>query len=170
MSVTTGDLITAAMWNALQPKMTLLTAGSGTSTAAGATDVDTVAISGLTALDTLQVFTTVESVTQATAGCLLLSTTDAVTLTYVVNGAVGAGLAAGVVNQSTSVIRMRQGSTTAGMGTSTGSNTSVATLYDGRTFTLASWTGSWTLALRHAGVTAGGTFKYNWAVYKVAGQ
>jgi len=32
------------------------------------------------------------------------------------------------------------------------------------------WTGSWTLGLRHGGVTAGGTLRWSWAVYKQAGQ
>ena len=34
------------------------------------------------------------------------------------------------------------------------------------------WTGSWTLALRTGtgGVPSGGTFKWSWKVYKIAGQ
>jgi hypothetical protein len=32
------------------------------------------------------------------------------------------------------------------------------------------WTSPFTVGLRHGGVTAGGTFRWTWALYKVAGQ
>ena len=31
-------------------------------------------------------------------------------------------------------------------------------------------TGAWTIALRQGGVTAGGTFTWSWAIYRVQGQ
>lgn len=149
--------------------MTLLKQGSGTNTAAGATTVDSIALSGLTAKDTIVVFYTVESVTQDTALAHLYNVTDAVRLSDFVAGAV---VTAGATFIGQSTIGQRQGSSTSVASQATGVNTATAAAaVDGRRTSYATaWTGSWTLGLRHNGVTAGGTFSYVWSVYKVAGQ
>src|SRR3990167_7221529 len=62
----------------LPNQVTLLKANSGTTTSAVAENVDTVAISGLTAKDTLLVYVTWEAVTAQTASVLLYNSTDSV--------------------------------------------------------------------------------------------
>ena len=142
--------------------MELLTASSGTTTAAGAENVVTVAISGLTANDSLFVTGTLASVTQATASPFLYNATDAVNINAVVASPFAAGSSSnffGYINQ------FQSGATAIGS-----QFLSVDGARNGNaTFTTA-WTGSWTLALRHSGVTAGGTFRWSWAVYVVRGQ
>lgn len=146
-----------------------LKTGSGISNAAGATDVDTVAITGLTVNDTLRVIAVLESATQATAAPSLRNSTDPATI-----GLASANLAAGDagvyiwefgVRQTDSkkvVCSLLDSTLPAGGTTQFNVNTKV-------TFT-TDWTGNWTLALRHGGVTAGGTFAYRWRVFKMAGQ
>lgn len=150
---------------ALVSPMSLLRSASGTDASVGATNVDTVAISGLTVLDTLLVFVTGVT-TAGSATFTLYNNTDAV------------------------VMRTSPNSTTTTLGVATEfrsrrsqqSNTSIHTTsesYDASSvlvggFTIASfatgWTGSWTLALRHGGVSGGGTLQWSWAAFKVAGQ
>lgn len=173
---TTGYLLTgvssgpATYQNAssVGASLVLLKTGSGTSTAAGATNVDTVAVSGLTTDDKIKVLVQVESVTQQTAGCVLYNVTDSVS---VLDVAGGAAISAGTTESSEAVLMPKQGSTTSIMGSALGNTSANTVISQGAvsTFTTA-WTGSWTLALRHTGVTAGGTFKYRWSVYKVMGQ
>lgn len=151
------------------PVLTLLKQGSGTSTAAGATTVDSIAITGLTAKDTLLVYYEVESVTADTALTGLYDVTDSVALANFVAGAV---VTAGASFIGTATISQRQGGGTLAISQARGMNTVTnAAADDGRrtTFTTV-WTGAWTLGLRHNGVTATGTFSYVWAVYKLAGQ
>ena len=146
--------------------MTLLKANSGTSTAAGATNVDTIAISGLTAADMLLVKIVAISVTQATANIQLYNNTDAVAVTLPV-----ASIGAGVTLMISNDIAQSQASTTSIDARYEGKDT-VPTVYGSMNiaaFTTA-WTGAWTLALRHGGVTAGGTLQWRWSVYKLAGQ
>lgn len=146
----------------------LLKANSGTDTSAGATNVDTIAITGLTAKDTIVVFSTMAAVTQQTANPQLYNNTDAVKIIDLQNsaGAIAAGNQRGV----TSEIRQRQSAATAIHAFSVGAGCNAATdTFLNSTFT-TNWTGSWTLALRHTGVTAGGTFQWVWAVYKMLGQ
>jgi hypothetical protein len=146
--------------------MTLLKANSGTSTAAGATTVDSVAITGLTGKDTLKVFIDGESETQATAGLQLYHVTDGANM-LTLFGSMAAGVGVNVEVR----LRQAQGSnlkynsialmmTLAGALTGTGGQSTRAT----------AWTGSWSLGIRHTGVTAGGTFRWSWSVYKLAGQ
>ena len=142
-------------------------ADSGTDTNAAAANVATCAIAGLSALDTLEIVVSYESITQQTAGLLAYSSTDAVTLTDLSGGALIPAARSGI---STGTLRIKQGSTTVGLGLTSGNSTANGVISDGRAFTIASWTGAWTLALRHTGVTAGGTFKYSWAVYIRRGQ
>lgn len=146
--------------------MTLLKANSGTTTNAAAENVDTIAITGLTAKDTLVVYATLASVTQQTANAgILYNVTDSVTVTS------GPTIASGVSSQLVHTVRQAQVGATTVLGGTVGATTAPASVNEvnARTFTTA-WTGAWTLALRHAGVTAGGTLQWSWAVYKVPGQ
>jgi hypothetical protein len=149
----------------------LLKANSGTTTTATAENVDTVAISGLTAKDTLFIYYTMESVTQATANPRFYNDTDAVLIAQVNNRlAISAG--GKLIGHAQAM--QAQSAATRVFGIATDINFGVAdtTLLGSAhdvTFT-TNWTGSWTLALRQGGVTAGGTFKWSWSVYKVPGQ
>lgn len=145
----------------------LLHSGSGTNAAAGATNVDTVTVTGLTALDTLEVLVTSESVTMQTAGLVLYSVTDSLTISDLSGGS---AIAAAMVNVSKATVRCRQGSTTLLASMMTGNGSANAVISDGRLATVTSWTGSNIFALRQTGVTAGGTFKYAWSIYKKLGQ
>ncbi len=149
-------------------KVLLLKANSGTDANAGATNVDTVSISGLTAKDSLCVVTTLRSVTQQTAAIVLYNSTDGVTVSQASGNAV---LAANGTCQTDSVIRQEQSGATAVLGLSNGGSNAagLAGQLVTATFT-TNWTASWTLALRHGGVTAGGTLQWSWCVYKVLGQ
>lgn len=143
--------------------MTLLHSGSGTSTVNPQGTVDSVAISGLTALDTLVIYGIFGSTTQNSDYVRLTNTTDSVIITQ------SATVTAGEVYIFNYTIRRRQTSTTAVTTIQTGGNVGNGTdTITASTFTTA-WTGSWTLALR-TNVTSGGTFDYNWSVFKVAGQ
>lgn len=143
--------------------MTLLKAGNGSSTAAGTTDVSTIAISGLTALDTLQVYLNLWSVTQQTTNPLLYNTTDSVTVLDVLGGVLAAGA------KRPAFVCINQAQIGATSVDALGFNIAPGIVQNDATFT-TNWTGSWTLALRHGGVTAGGTFRWMWSVFKVAGQ
>jgi hypothetical protein len=145
----------------------LLKAGSGASTDTSASTLDSIALSGLTANDRLQVSVQFTAETQDSGSQLLLqNSTDTVTVSTFFGGAVTAGNSAG----ATVTINQKQSGATAvyalfhavNAGTDTSGQTN-------STFTTA-WTGSWTLALRAPGVTAGGTLRWTWAVYKLAGQ
>lgn len=173
---TTGTLITAAIWNqdvvsnvaALYARdaVLLLRANSGTDTNSSATTVDTVAITGLTAKDTLVAYITVAAVTQQTANAgIIYNTSDGVTI------ASNPTIAAGVSGQYIVFARQAQVGATTVLGSSNGANTSPATINEVnvRTFT-TDWTGSWTAGLRHGGVTAGGTLQWSWVLFKLLGQ
>lgn len=140
--------------------LTLLKANSGTTTSTSAENVDTYALaSQLTAKDTLLVFLTFEAVTQAAGTLAVYNSTDSVVLHQV-----GASLAAGVGAQVMAQSRQAQSAATkvhSGLGVF--GDCTVATF-------ATAWTGAWTVALRQGGVTAGGTLKWSWAVYRVAGQ
>lgn len=154
-------------WAAVASATSLLRAASGTDTNAAATNVDTVAISGLTAKDRLVIMAAVASATQQTASSAIYNATDSVTIINV-----SAAIAAGTVIGSEMLVQQRQTAATAIVSRGHGYDTAGNRTTDngaGATFTTA-WTGSWTLALRHGGVTAGGTFDWSWIVLKVAGQ
>lgn len=147
--------------------VSLLHANSGTNTSAGAANVDTVAISGLTAKDRLLTVLVARSITQQTAGTIsLYNATDGILAAYLnLTGA----LTAGVTLAATVMSQQQQHAATAVSSFTQGASSVSVDVVENATFTTA-WTGSWTLALRHGGVTAGGTFQYTWAVYKLAGQ
>ncbi len=147
----------------------LLKANSGTDTAAVATNVDTIAISGLTAKDQLYITFSCFTATQATGQVQLYTATDAIVLASLTAGA------ALVANTGTigSVIAMTDQSAVTqidNLVSALGSPGQGALNQVNATAVTTAWTGAWTLALRHNGVTAGGTFRYRWAVYKIVGQ
>ena len=149
-------------------KLELLKANSGTSTSAAAADVDTIALTGLTAKDTLVVLATVALVTQGCGAVYVRNSTDAVNLLILEPTLIGAGggrLIDGFIRQA------QAGVTTVDSFGIANANSNVTVYATGRTGTFTTnWTGAWTLALRHDGVTAGGTLQWSWAVYKLKGQ
>lgn len=157
--------------------MVLLRSASGTSTTTTGHNMDSVAISGLTALDSIKVVCVCSAITQIGGALVPRQTTDIVDLISL-NG--GTGLAAGKSFMGEFVIKQEQHSNTCvtTLLTETGTNlqvTGTSGLQVGRvagnsvTYTTA-WTGSWTLALYNYGVTAGGTCRWSWSVYKMLGQ
>lgn len=137
-----------------------LHSASGTDTNAAATNVDTTAISGLTSLDTLYVRAVVGSTTQATLAPRIWHVTDGLSL-----GTPSTNISAGQVFHFTWTVGQRQ---TSNLKTSTVMLEAGVTTFPQTLVT--AWTAPWTLALRHNGVTAGGTFDYAWSVYKLVGQ
>lgn len=148
--------------------MSLLIAASGTSSSTSAVNLSTVAISGLTADDTIRVFLTAEAVTATlSAGEVIIrNDTDAVQIAPMAGGIVAAA-----TGQFQYTIRQAQSASTKVISTCLGSDTAnniSAPDTDASTFTTA-WTGSWTLALRNTGLDSG-SFNWSWSVYKIAGQ
>lgn len=146
--------------------MRRLRSASGTSSAAGATNVDTIAITGLTALDRLWVKIDALSVANSTSTIGLYNSTDSVALNTSV-----ASLASGATLMLTCDVNQSQASATS-IDTKLEGKDTVPTVYNSivvATFTQL-WTGSWTLALRHGGVGGGGTLQWKWSVYLLAGQ
>lgn len=151
--------------------LTLLKAGNGTSAAAGATTVDSIALPTLTANDTLLIYFTCESATQQTTSPELYSVTDAAVIGTLQSQNSGNLAATGII-QGTVQLNQRQGITTNYLMTSSGYSPSGNSVFFNSVPYVATavWTSGWTLALRHGGVTAGGTFKWAWSVYRVTGQ
>jgi hypothetical protein len=154
--------------NTQAPQLALLYANSGTSSAAGATTVDSIAISGLTVKDTLIIELALEMTAggSETGNVSLVSTTDSnLELVRVTNAINAADQCFG-----TCKIYNRQSGTTALAGLAMTYDMAGGSKYLGIVATATTaWTGSWTLGLRYAGLT-GGTFQYRWSVYKLAGQ
>lgn len=143
----------------------LLKANSGTNTAAVATNVDTFALTGLTAKDILKVEVTLKSVTAGTAGISLYNSTDAVSLLDF-----DGGITAGDSHGATLTAKQSQASATEVVTWCIGRTPpAILNSINAAAFTTA-WTGSWTIALRHAGVTATGTLQWQWNLYKLVGQ
>lgn len=151
---------------------TLLYSNSGTNTNAAAANVDTIAITGLTAKDRIWIVYAMDSITQTTAVPSFYNSTDSVTITTVNGGnnlTAANGLLAGQAtiqqaqDAATRVPGLSNDTPIGSAATGTQASGNVATF-------VTAWTGSWTLALRHGGVTAGGTFRWTWSVYKIAGQ
>lgn len=170
-AVLTTDGAAGLTW-AGSNKLVLLKSNSGTDTNAAAANVDTISISGLTAKDRILIAYTMDSATQTTANPRFYNNTDSVVIAQV-NGTNNLTVANGLLVGQTWIQQVQTAATrVAGwdVGTPIGSSPtgSVASGHD-VTFT-TNWTGSWTLALRHGGVTAGGTFRWSWSVFKLLGQ
>lgn len=149
-------------------QITLLKAGSGTNSTYSSTNVDTVAITGLTNLDTLIVEWLIEAVTTNLVTCALVNTTDSVSF-FQMRGS-NANFAAGLGAMGTVRVRQFTSSNKSIMCTQFAyNNGGTSFIAQGNpTFTTA-WTGNWTLALQMTAVSAG-SVKWMWAVYKLAGQ
>jgi hypothetical protein len=148
----------------LSATMQLLYANSGTNTSAVAANVDTVAISGLTAKDRIIVEYNFRSITQATSAPKLHNSTDSVDLANLVATATAGTDYMGQANISQmQSAATRVGIVVMGAAANPDANNNVATFTQ-------NYTGSWTLAFRHAGVTAGGTFQWSWAIHIKRGQ
>jgi hypothetical protein len=145
--------------------MTLLHSGSGTSTAAGATNVDTVAISGLTTLDSLLVVMSFSQIVAASGTMFLYNSTDSVNVWG--STAAGQGLSNAVANWGATAVAIRLADAAGLKLVAASGVVDAGAVSAANTFT-TNYTGSWTLALRIAGTS--GTIKWNWAVYKVTGQ
>ena len=149
--------------------MTLLVADSGSSgtISSAPLEFDNVAITGLTAKDTLKIFLTMEDTVQGTSGVALTNSTDSVSLTGDLGNIITNAEAQFEIN-----IRQAQSAATKIITTFYGHLDNNSTEEDGQvtaTFT-QNWTGSWTLSLRSVSATNGGTVKWSWSVYKIAGQ
>lgn len=145
----------------LPGSMTLLHTGQGTDTSAGATNVDTYALnSQLTDKDTLYISFTLQN-TGANGAIVttIINSTDTVTLQTpsTVNNSYR-------INQLWS--RCVNGSPTL---VSSVELSSAFVAPVAVTFT-TNFTGAWTIALHHAGVTAGDSLKWSWQLYRIAGQ
>ena len=164
---------TAPEWATSTSQVTLLRANSGTDTNVGATSVDTFALSGLTAKDTIWIEFTADTTGANTAAGSIYSATDATAI--IATSALTSGSTDGQIG--TVKIRQHQNANThymalaTGVGVSTlGSAGTTVTSVASNQNLATSFQGSWTIALRHGGVTAGGTYRWSWAVYKMAGQ
>ena len=172
---TAGQYVTSGGAGAptfLNPPLILKKGNSGTTTNVAAENVDTYAFSAaeLTAKDTIIIEVTGEAVTQQTASVNLYNNTDAVAVVDVWDSGLGA-MAAGREFIMTIKIRQLQSAATAIMSSGKGATDAAASMTTGGASTFATaWTGAWTLALRQGGVTAGGTFKWSWAVFVLKGQ
>jgi len=165
---TTGQVLTATTstppsW--LTPSILLLKVGSGTSTAAGTTTVDSIALSGLSGSGALLIDYVFESDTQQTASVTLTHVTDGGTVSAITNGAAipaGASVAGHCFvkpAQSAQTKLVAHAETKASAGSAAGALNVLTTA--------TAFTGSWTLGLAHTGVTSGGTFRYRWSVYRL---
>lgn len=154
------------------PAWKLLGAGTGTTTTTSAENFATQAISGLTNKDTIKIFYSLESITQQTANPLFYNSTDGVeicktnggntlsTANSVMLGEAMIRCAPEAATRVFSMDRALRGGDSANEEVSDNGITTFTTNY----------TGSWTLAFRHGGVTSGGTLRWSWSVYKVSGQ
>lgn len=141
--------------------MTLLHSGSGTDSTVGATNVDTYALaSQLTDKDTLYISMTLRSTgAAATIVPTIINSTDTATLatpTSINNAYRIYNFWSRVVVGSPTLV------TTVGTGNAFIAPAAV-------TFT-TNFTGAWTIALHHAGITAPDTLVWSWSIYKIAGQ
>jgi hypothetical protein len=157
----------ASAWEFASIGLELLHAASGTDANAGAANVDTFALaSRLSRDDSLLVFTNFTALTQQVAGPHLYNSTDAVLINDLILG--GSNAAAGSAYLETMILRNRQASAVGAQAATWGRETAGET-WNNPTFVTA-WAGAWTLAFRHNGVTAGGTFQWRWAIYQLMGQ
>ena len=163
-----GSTITVG-WQAAGNQVTLLKQNSGTDASAGATTVDSYAMaSGLTAKDTLWVVVVADTLTQQTANVELYHVTDAINVLDLSQGVLAAGR--GILSD-VKIMQAQDASThVIAAGTSRKFNAAGDASGANNPACATAWTGNWSLGLRHDGVTAGGSFRWKWSIYKVAGQ
>lgn len=156
----------------------LLYAGNGTDNTAAAHDMFTLAITGLTALDSLLFHITFSEITQTVAAVSLYSITDS-KIIHKLNG--GSTLIAArtiitevmMMNAQEALTTYNTIDKTSGALVTANDSQDVAGFVGSTPANMTTnWTGNWTLSLRTgaAGVTAGGTFRWKCKIYKVLGQ
>jgi hypothetical protein len=143
--------------------MTLLKAGSGNYISTSAGNLDTVAISGLSANDTILIYFTVSQQVQSSLNLYLYNDTDSVEIT----ASGQSNMTVGTKGVNTIVIRQDQESST--KIDSSEIRIDTATYFLQSTF-ITAWTGSWTLALRSPCLSEGRNTRWSWTVYKMSGQ
>lgn len=160
---TAGFLYTsngAGLGSFASPAMKRLRANSGNSTAAGATTLDSLALSGLTSKDILRIIIATRSIGGVgVTGNLLYHVTDAFQI---------AALADANNNYYLNVYDLVNPPNDATHIAALGNN--FGTLNATRNATATAWTSPWTIGLRHGGVPAGDTFYWEWAIYQMLGQ
>ena len=158
----------ASAWEFASPEGFFLYANSGTTTNTSVNNIDTFAISGLTAKDALFVLLTFGAASGRFDNPRMYNSTDSITISQSDRLSTDGY---GTITVAW-IIRQRQTANTAIIGTilqqadPTGSEFTMKNT--GSTFTTA-WTGSWTLALRGL-MGSAGTGDWSWAVYKLNGQ
>ena len=166
-----ADSTAAIAAAAVATKIVLLKAESGSSTNASANNASSVAITGLTANDTILIHYSLEYVGGtggATANASIYDVTDSKDLVSV---DVVSSLLTGESMGGTVTIRQLQTASTsyeainlALKTTSTSENQAL------RTTSNTAWTGSWTLAFRIGGISSMTSIRWSWSVHKILGQ
>jgi hypothetical protein len=162
------DQIDAAIAGAVTPaiKLQLLRAAQGTSTASGFAGLDSVSLSGLTMLDTLWIRYVMQGTGQPlNAGSIWKGNTQLGTISpspLATNGII------------MGEIQLRPGpqqETIAGMAIQS-LMYPASTRFDNFAWTGTgeSWIAPWALSFNFAGVPAGGSLLWTWAVYRLLGQ
>jgi hypothetical protein len=142
----------------------LLHAAAGNTTLTGGQNLDLVSISGLTALDWLEVFWHLQNGSVANANPVKFATTNE----YI--GQLVPSIAAGTVAQGHSIIRQGVSQPLACGCLSEGMMAAARVdSFQYAAITVA-WTATWTLALQALGLPAGGSLNWAWNVYRRKGQ
>ena len=147
------------------PNMTLLYAVSGSDTDAAAKTIASIAITGLNALDMIISRATFLSSVAGTASVTLYHVTSAVGLGNINIGAIAADSVAhfeATISQNPALNTTYHHYNRSSSGATTRHDMNEPS-------GLTAYTGSWTLGLRHGGVTATGTLHFVWNVYLLRG-
>ena len=157
--------------------ISILKANSGASAVTSASDLDTIAISGLTAKDRILVIATLGAVTNGSNGAHIYSTTDSKVIQDITQTAPAAGNVTGAVfilgqeqDIATNIYVMGLNNNTGITKGGTGGAGTTGQIRSNSVAMTTSWQGSWTMSFRSDGVGAGGSEKWSWLVYKLAGQ
>jgi len=140
--------------------------GSGTSTAAGSTNLNTTALSGLTAEDQIVIHVTASCLTAAVGRLDIASTTDAVVIARLT---LGGSMGSGVSGTWGVAIMQEQSAATQYNAVTYGGTTGGSCDESRQNIGMTAWTGSWSICLQHGGIS-GGTLRYRWQMYKWNGQ
>lgn len=145
--------------------MQLLHQATGSDASAGATTVDSFQLpADWSAKDELVIEVQVESITQATAGVQLYDVTDGTNLL-----SFSGGLAIGETQKLTLKAQQSRLSATTIVSRSEGRGTTVGAMGTILAQAVATAMASLAIGIRHTGVTAGGTFGYVVAYYRLRG-
>lgn len=143
----------------------LVGGATGTSTAGAATNVATIALSGLTQFDVLRVYVTMTTVGGTTTNAPeLYNATDSVSIIA------GAGVGTGVLHVWDAIISCSPQAATAVQAQMLRSNNNAPANISAVSTFVTPFTGSWSLALRTGASGTDGTFHYTVRVFKVVGS